>query len=263
MPQPDRWQPLPRPPALPMASCTQLPSPPELRTRQVQPIRLAANYVWTFTSVAAPAPPTVISTAPASGATGVPVNQALSATFSVGMNSATIDPATFTVAGPGGVAVAGTVGYTAPGSVATFTPTANLAYSTLYTATITTGATNSAGTPLAGSYAWSFTTITPPPTVCFHCSLRNGATGVLPDQVLSAIFNEAMNCATLLSPATTFIVTGPGGAAIAGAVGCTGNVATFTPTAALANNSSYTATITSAAKSPSRYRAGQQLRLEV
>jgi hypothetical protein len=219
-------------------------------TDQASPVNtLAANYVWTFTSVAAPAPPTVISTAPATGATSVPVNQSLSATFSVGMNSATIDAATFTVAGPGGVAVAGTVGYTASGSVATFTPAANLAYSTLYTATITSGATNSAGTPLAANYAWTFTTITPPPMVA-STTPGNGATGVLPNQVLSATFNEAINCATLVSPAATFIVTGPGGTAVAGAVGCNGSVATFTPTAALANNASYTATITSAAKSP-------------
>jgi hypothetical protein len=219
-------------------------------TDQASPVNpLAANYVWTFTSVAAPAPPTVISTAPATGATSVPVNQSLSATFSVGMNSATIDAATFTVSGPGGVAVAGTVGYSASGAVATFMPAANLAYSTLYTATITAGATNSAGTPLAANYAWSFTTITPPPMVA-STTPGNGATGVLPNQVLSATFNEAINCATLVSPAATFIVTGPGGTAVAGAVGCNGSVATFTPTAALAINSSYTATITSAAKSP-------------
>jgi hypothetical protein len=209
---------------------------------------LAANYVWTFTSVAPPIPPTVLSTAPANGATSVPVNQVIAATFSVAMNSATIDGATFKVAGPGGAAVAGTVTYTASGSVATFTPAANLAYSTLYTATITIGATNSAGTPLAGNYQWSFTTIAPPPTVVSTLP-ANGATGVLSSQVLMATFNEAMNCATLLSPATTLSVTGPGGAAVAGAAGCTANVATFTPAAALAINASYTATITSAAKS--------------
>ncbi len=219
-------------------------------TDQASPANpLAANYVWMFTTAPQPTPPTVLSTTPANGATSVPVNQAIGATFSVAMNSATIDAATFTVAGPGGVAVAGTVTYTASGSVATFTPAANLAYSTLYTATITTGATNSAGTPLAGNYVWSFTTISPPPTVASTIP-GNGATGVLPNQVLSATFNEAMNCATLLSPATTFMVTGPGGTAVAGTVGCTGSVATFTPTAALAINSPYTATITSGAKSP-------------
>jgi hypothetical protein len=219
-------------------------------TDQASPANpLAANYVWTFTSVAAPLPPTVIATTPASGATSVPVNQALSATFSVGMNSATINAATFTLAGPGGVAVAGAVSYTASGYISAFTPAANLAYNTLYTATITTRATDSAGTPLAANYAWSFTTITPPPAVASTIP-GNGATGVLPNQVLSATFNEAMNCATLFSPATTFSVAGPGGAAVAGAVGCTGNVATFTPTAALAVNSLYIATISTAAKSP-------------
>jgi hypothetical protein len=37
----------------------------------------------------------------------VPINQALSATFSVAMNPATIDAATFTLSGPGGIAVDG------------------------------------------------------------------------------------------------------------------------------------------------------------
>jgi hypothetical protein len=218
-------------------------------TDQASPANaLAANYVWTFTSIAPPTPPSVLSTTPAAGATSVPVNQAIAATFSVAMNSATIDGATFMVAGPGGAAVAGTVTYSASSSVATFTPAANLAYSTLYTATITSGATNSAGTPLAGNYGWNFTTITPPPTIISTIP-GNGATGVLPSQVLSATFSEAMNCTTLVSPATTFSVTGPGGAAIAGAVGCTAGVATFTPAAALAINTSYTATISSAAKS--------------
>jgi Ice-binding-like/Bacterial Ig-like domain len=217
-------------------------------TDQASPANsLAANYVWTFTTVAPPTPPTVTSATPAAGATNVPVNQALGATFSVAMNAATIDAATFTLTGAGGIAVAGTVAYTAAG--ATLTPTANLAYSTLYTATITTGATNSSGTPLASSYVWSFTTITPPPAVASTIP-PNGATGVLPDQVLSATFNEAINCATLASPAATFTVAATGGAAVAGTVGCSGSVATFTPANALAVNTLYTAAITTAAKSP-------------
>ena len=206
---------------------------------------LAANYSWMFTTLTAP---TVLSTIPANGATSVPVNQTLAATFSVAMNPATLNPTTFTVTGAGGATVAGTVTYNGSGSVAMFVPAANLAYSTLYTATITTGATDLAATPLAGNYSWSFTTITPPPTVVSTLP-ANGATGVLPSQVLSATFNEAMNCTTLLSPATTFSVTGPGGAAVAGAASCTGNVARFTPAAALASNTSYTATVTTAAQS--------------
>jgi hypothetical protein len=42
--------------------------------------------------------------------------------------------------------------------VATFTPTNPLALDTLYTATITTGAEDLSGVPLAANYVWSFTT---------------------------------------------------------------------------------------------------------
>jgi hypothetical protein len=82
--------------------------------------------------------PAVTSTVPARGATGVAVNTAISATFSMAMNPATITTATFTVTGPGGAAVTGTVAYA--GSVATFTPASVLTYGTAYTATITNGA---------------------------------------------------------------------------------------------------------------------------
>jgi len=46
---------------------------------------------------------------------------------------------------PGATAVAGTVSYTATGSVGSFAPTAILAYNTTYTATITTAVTNTVG----------------------------------------------------------------------------------------------------------------------
>jgi len=123
-----------------------------------------------------------------------------------------------------------------------------LAYNTLYTATITTGAQDLAGTPLAANYPWTFTTITPPPTVTATVPV-NTATGVLVTQALTATFNEAMTCATLASPATTFTVTGPGTTSVAGTVSCSGAVATFTPTASLAFNTLYTATINTGAKS--------------
>jgi hypothetical protein len=50
-------------------------------------------------------------------------------------------------------------------NVATFTPSGALSPTTLYTATITTGATNASGTGLAANFVWSFTTsltCTPP-----------------------------------------------------------------------------------------------------
>jgi hypothetical protein len=207
---------------------------------------LLADYTWTFTTIA-PAP-IVVSTIPANGATNVPIGQVLSATFNEAMNPASINATTFTVTGPGaGGPVAGTVTYS--GQTASFTPSFSLSYGALYTATITTGATDIAGTPLAANYVWTFTTIPLPPAVIATVPV-NGATGVPISQVLSATFNEAMSCATLASPATAFTLTGPGAAAVAGTVACAGAVATFTPTADLAVNTVYTAEISTAAQSP-------------
>jgi len=197
---------------------------------------LIGPYVWSFTTITPP--PAVVATVPANGATNVPIGQVLSATFSEAMNSATISATTFTLTVTGGAAVTGTVSYS--GVVATFTPSASLANSTNYTATITTGATSVGGTPLAANYVWKFTTITPPLAVIATVPV-NTATGVPISQVLSATFNQAMNCAAF--PANAFTVAGPGTTAVPGTIGCSGSVATFTPAANLAYNTVYTATI--------------------
>ena len=172
--------------------------------------------------------PTVVSTIPANGTTNVAINTTISATFSTAMTPASLTSSTFTVTGPGG-AVAGAVTYS--GSVATFTPAAALAYSAIYTATITTGATNVGGTPLLSNYVWTFATIEPPPAVISTIPAK-GATGVPINQVLSATFSEPMSAATISG--TTFTVTGPGATAVAGTVAYSGGTATFTPSAVLA-----------------------------
>lgn len=127
---------------------------------------LTANFTWTFTS-APPCPPaTVTAVTPPNGSTLTCPNTAvITATFSTGMNPATINTTTFTLTGTGGAAIAGAVTYVASTNVATFTPSAALSPSTLYTATITTGATNASGTALAANFVWTFTTsptCTPP-----------------------------------------------------------------------------------------------------
>ena len=121
----------------------------------------SAPNPWTFTTGATStaSAPTVTSTVPADTATGVGINQAINATFSTGMDPATITTATFTLAGPGTTTVVtGTVTYNVASNVATFTPAANLAASALFTATVTTGAKDLAGNPLAANKVWTFTT---------------------------------------------------------------------------------------------------------
>src|SRR5665213_2883606 len=196
-------------------------------------------------------PPSVVSTNPASGATGVLINQVVSATFSGPMNPASVTGTTFTLTGAGGVAVAGTVAYTATGSVATFTPNAVLAFNAVYKATITTGVANTLGIEPAGNFVWSFTTAAQPTVI--STVPANGATGVPINQVLSATFSKAMNPATITN--ATFTLAGPGGTAVTGVVtyNATGSIASFTPTVGLAYGTLYTATITTGATDTNGY----------
>ena len=144
---------------------------------------LVNNFVWTFTtSTTACAAATVISAAPPNGTSGICPNTLVTATFSEAMNASTINPTTFTLTAPGPIAVAGAVTYDAASDAATFTPTNPLALDTLYTATITTGAQDLSGAPLASNYVWTFTTSTtacvatvPLGTACMFGSL-GGAT---------------------------------------------------------------------------------------
>ena len=217
---------------------------------------MASPYSWNFEAVAGPS---VVSTTPTTGATGLLFNPTISATFlqlpaldpdsaGAALNCSTVTAGTtgtFTVTSSAG-AVTGTVACNQATATATFTPTspALLAAGTLYTATLTTGVTNVALTPLASPVVWTFTTDTLP-TVTLTVP-TNGTTGILLNQAISATFSKAMNCATLYSPATTFTVTA-GGTAVAGNVSCTGNGAIFTPSNLLAVNTLYTATITTGA----------------
>jgi hypothetical protein len=116
----------------------------------------ASNY-WVdvvYTQTAGSTPPTVTTTTPASGATGVAVSVAPSATFSQAVVQSTVS---FTLKDSTGTAVPGTVSFNAGNTVATFTPTSSLSASTTYTATVS-GAQNASGTAMSGPFTWSFTT---------------------------------------------------------------------------------------------------------
>jgi hypothetical protein len=109
----------------------------------------ASNYVWTFTTAAAPVAPanvSVLSTNPLAGAGGVCPSATINATFSVpsGLRMApgTVNAATFIVTGPGAASVtaASVVLDVATGRIATFTPLVALTAGVTYTATIKGGA---------------------------------------------------------------------------------------------------------------------------
>ncbi len=211
---------------------------------------LAANYTWSFaTAPALPPTPTVTAVTPTSGSTGVVISTPLTATFSQPMSAPTIIASTFTLSVQGGAAVQGTVSYNSATSVATFTPAANLAYNTTYTATITTGATSTTGIALAANYTWSFTTAQAPAPTVTAVTPTSGASGVAIAATATATFNQAMNASTITGSTLTLVA--QGGAAVQGTVSYNSatSVATFTPAANLAYNTTYIATITTGATS--------------
>jgi hypothetical protein len=118
---------------------------------------LTTDYTWSFTTGSPPdtTPPTVISTSPVNGVTGVDVNTTITADFSEAMDASTINTGTFTVNDVTG-SIAGTVSFS--GTTATFTPATDLDHDTTYTATITTDVTDLAGNQLEADHTWSFTT---------------------------------------------------------------------------------------------------------
>jgi hypothetical protein len=87
------------------------------------------------------------------------------------MNPLSITTDTFQLTGPGGTAIAGTVSYDPVSFIATFTPTALLITDSTYTATLTSGVTDSTGNSLGTTGApnpWMFTAgaaAVPPPIV--------------------------------------------------------------------------------------------------
>jgi len=175
---------------------------------------------------------------------------AVSATFSKPMNPATINNATFTLTGPGGASVAGAVTYSAAGNVATFNAMGALLPSTTFTATITTGATDTYGNAMTVKSMWTFTTsrrCPPPstaPTVLQVAPRNNSTPACARSKVIAATFSQDMNPDSI--NITTFHVTGLGEVSIVGAVtyDATTHVATFLPATPFAPNTTITTTIT-------------------
>jgi hypothetical protein len=100
-------------------------------------------------------PPTVTSKLPAPGATSVSTTTTVSAVFSEAIQPAT---ASFVLRDSSNNVVSTSMSYNSTTDTLTLTPSAPLANSATYTATVS-GAKDLAGNTMAGSVSWSFTTI--------------------------------------------------------------------------------------------------------
>ncbi len=197
---------------------------------------LAADYSWTFTSsaIADLTPPTVTSSAPVNGATGVGTNTAVAVSFSEAIDAGTLNGA-FSLS-DGVNAVAGFITYI--GQAAVFNPTSPLLASTTYTGTVSTTVKDLAGNALAANYVWSFTTGTTadltPPSAISVIPLPN-ATGVEQNTVIAVTFDRAIY---------PFVYGAVDGLVVPVSIDFATNTVTMKPTAPLRANAGYNTSIT-------------------
>ncbi len=112
-------------------------------------------------------PPVVNSVAPANNATNAPISTNISAVFDEPLDAATVSGTTFELRDAAAMLVPATVTYNNTLHTATLAPSAALAYSTVYTATLKGGTTDprikdQAGNALVADQTWTFTTAAEP-----------------------------------------------------------------------------------------------------
>lgn len=216
-------------------------------------LALASPYVWHFTTGLMPVAPTVTAVTPIDKAVGVPINTSLAVTFSEPVEPLT-GTASFTVtcAAPCTSPV-GTVTLDPAGGNATFTPAADLAALTEYTATIT-GAVSTATNLALSPYVWHFTTGVTADTTRPRVVLTDPATttpgptpGAPVNAAITAAFSKAMDPVSIGASSFTVTCATPC-ATPAGTVSYEGGdqTAVFTPSVPLALGETYTATLTTA-----------------
>jgi hypothetical protein len=105
--------------------------------------------------------PSVVSTAPASNATGISVTTAVTATFSESLDPATVSGSTVELRDATGTVVPASISYDSAGPSVKLVPSAAMQYGTRYTAVVKGGAAgvkDVAGNALVGDVVWSFDT---------------------------------------------------------------------------------------------------------
>ena len=184
-------------PAADLATATAYRVTASTSIRSADGVPLAAAVTWGFTTAATPpAPPTITSQSPTSGAVDVPRSTSVDVTFSRSMDPATITGSSFTLTGPSGIVTA-SVTYDEGEKRARLTPAAPLTYSALYTARIDASVTAIDGAALVAPSSWSFTVVDAPPPPTFTFAPADGASYVPRSTTLTASFSRSMDPTTI------------------------------------------------------------------
>ncbi len=195
-------------------------------------------------------PPKIVATNTGSIAGPFPASAGITASFSEPMEDTSINETTFLVRDSDRINLSGSVTYNPDTRTATFTPRDVLAYSTTYTATITSGVTDIGGNPLAEDYSWSFTTeaVTDsiPPVVSLTSPSQDAA-DVPVSSSISVTFSESIDPVTITS--SSFFIS-DGRDNVSGAMILTddGKTVIFDPLPDLAAGTAYIVTLTTEIK---------------
>lgn len=187
--------------------------------------------------------PEVVSTNPQNKAEAVPVNTTITAIFSEKMDTTSITPSTFLLK-KDTIQVTGVLSYT--DSSATFIPSTNLDFGSIYSAAINAEIKNATGNTIQSSYEWEFSTenqidtadTTPPQIVSTKPATDEEGVGI--NSAITVVFSETMNASTLNT--STFTIT-QGTTAISGLVTAAGATATFSPFSNLTFGETYHAVV--------------------
>lgn len=153
--------------------------------------------------------PVVLSTNPANGSSGVPLEKIITATFNTRMNPETLNESSFTLMGAG--ELPGTVTYNTENNSLTFVPDSPLAPGTSYSGRIATTVKDEMGNALQTDYTWSFTTGTSSAPSAEGVNLNTvGRFGIFAGVGISnnAGFSEVRNLDVGITPGVRSAVTG-------------------------------------------------------
>jgi len=176
-------------------------------------------------------PPSVVTSTPSAGQTGVPVTTQISLTFSEPLSEGDVSFMPV-LTGPSGIVGLNVVSVVR--NVRTYQPVAQLALGTTYTLSYS-GAVDSAGNPVAVPSSFTFTTVQPTPLTLTSRLPAAPGLNVPVGSVIELQFGKPINLG-----ASTVTVTGATPVSGILAAGSDPSILVFTPTSPLAYSSTYT-----------------------
>jgi len=187
-------------------------------------------------------PPTILSTSPSNGDNNISISNNIEVSFSEEIDNKTINSTNIIVSDSNGNKVIGTFSYS--NQVATFNPSSDLNYFTVYAVIVGTGVKDKIGNALVSGSSWNFTTSsapdTTPPTIA-STSPSGSSNNILISSDITITFSEAMDPSTI--DTTNVTLQDSNGSSVGGVVSYNNKVATFDPANDLNYSTTYTVTI--------------------